>query len=120
MDFVQLISAAGLGAILATIVQSWLADKTATKQRNFQEKKEAYVGFLNAMYKSEIDQSKEASHYCGHWINVCRVVGSKEVCELLKQHIDTSPIDDQVHPDRPEVLKKLYNAMRKDLGIADK
>ncbi len=117
MDIISLVSAAGLGAIIATIIQSFLTDRMAVKKRKFQEKKEAYIGFLNAIHKAEIEPSEETSRYCGHWVNICDLVGSKEVQKLLIAHRETNPINDDVHPDRPEVMQKLKSAMRKDLGF---
>lgn len=118
MDVIQLVSAAGLGAIIATALQSYLTDKSAQKQRNFLEKKEAYVGFLNAIHRSEIEQTEEASLYAGHWVNVCDLVGSQDVRKALIDYKRTNPINGGVHPDRPDVMKRLKNAMRKDLGFS--
>ena len=117
MDWLQLISAAGLGAIISTFIQSWLAERTATKQRQFQEKKDAYVGMLSAIHKSEIEQTKEASLYAGHWINICEIVGSKSVRNCLQRHMESNPVNGKVHPDRPQVMSDLKKAMRKDLGF---
>lgn len=117
MDWLQLISAAGLGAIISTVIQSWLAARTATKQRHFQEKKDAYVGMLSAIHKSEIEQTKEASLYAGYWINICEIVGSKSVRDCLKRHLKSNPVNGKVHPDRPQVMSDLIEAMRKDLGF---
>lgn len=117
MDWIQLISAAGLGAIIATITQSWLAERAAIKQRNFQEKKDAYVGILNAMHRSEIEQTSEAALYVGHWSNICEIVGSKTVRDCLKRYMESNPVEGKVHPDRPQVMGDLKEAMRKDLGF---
>ena len=117
MEILQLIFAGGLGAIIATVIQSFWASKTAKEQRIYQEKKDAYVGVLNAMHRSEIEKTEEASLYAGHCIAICEIVGNKEVRDYLQQFIDTNPINGNVHPDRPEVNKNLTRAMRKDLGF---
>ena len=117
MDIGSLISGAGIGAILATIIQSWMTNSREKKQRIFQEKKDAYVGFLQAMHASEVHPSDEASSLGGYWINICKIVGSKEVNDLLEKHLETNPINGKMHPDRPKILQDLYAAMRKDLGF---
>lgn len=117
MDWIQLISAAGLGAIIATVIQSWLTERTAIKQRNFQEKKDAYVGVLNAMHRSEIEQTNDAALYVGHWVNICEIVGNKLVRDCLRRHMNSNPVDGKAHPDRPKVMADLKEAMRKDLGF---
>ncbi len=113
----QLISAFGLGAIVTALVQAWLSIRAEISKRNFQEMKECYVGFLDAMYKSEIEQTKEAALNVGYWNNRIDLVGSKDVasfCALMKE---TNPTEDGIHPDRPKVIDDLKRAMRKDLSV---
>jgi|GEM_PF-1043018 hypothetical protein len=121
MDVVQIISAAGIGGVvgslLTTIVQAYYARRSHLDDRSFQEKKEAYIGYLDATYKSDIQRNEEAALYCGHWKNRCEVVASKEVIEALEKIIKTNPIDGKVHPDRPQAMHELKEAMKKDLGI---
>lgn len=45
MDFISLLTAFGLGSIVTAFVQAWLTKKSHLENRNFQEKKEAYVAF---------------------------------------------------------------------------
>ena len=121
MDIIQLLSAAGIGGIigslLTTVVQAWLAHKNHIANRNFQEKKEAYANLLEAIYKSEIEPSEATALYCGLCVNKCELVASKEVIELLYRYRKTNPIHGTIHPDRPSVMQELKDAMRKDLGV---
>lgn len=112
-----LVGALGLGSLITVIAQALLNQKSEHSKRRFQEKKEAYVGLLDAMYKSEIKPSEQASLYVGYWINICSLVGSQEVRELLIQHMETNPINGKVHPDRPKVMEELKKAMRRDLDV---
>lgn len=61
---VPLLSAAGVGGILGGIVtsllQSWLSRRAVFAEREFREKKEAYVNFLQALHRSEIEGTAEA------------------------------------------------------------
>jgi hypothetical protein len=121
MDIVNIISAAGIGGIigslLTTVAQAYYAHKSHLNDRSFQEKKEAYAGYLDAIYKSDIQRSEEAALYCGHWINRCELVASKEVIKALETILKTNPINGNIHPDRPPAMHALKEAMRKDLGI---
>jgi hypothetical protein len=119
MSIIQFVSAFGLGAIVTALVQAWLTNRAAISKRRFDEKKECYTGFLDAIHKSDIVQNSETSFYLSHWINRIELVGSKEVRQLCRRFIDTNPINNTVHPDRPEVFSSLKAAMRKDLGITD-
>lgn len=121
MDYIQLISAAGIGGIvgslLTTLVQAWLSNKQRIADRNFQEKKEAYIGYLQATYESEIKETDEAAKNVGYWRNRCELVASKEILLAIEKCFLSNPVDGNVHPERPKVLKELKEAMRKDLGV---
>lgn len=117
MDILSLLSAFGLGAIVAALVQSWLSHRSEINRRDFQEKKESYVGFLDALHKSEMQRSPEAASYAGHWRNRIELVGSQPVIDACLRIEATNPIGGHTHPERPKALDDLKGAMRKDLGL---
>lgn len=121
MDYVQLISAAGIGGIigslLTTVVQAWLANQQLLSSRSFQEKKEAYVGYLDACTRNEIEGTESSFILTGYWKNRIELVGSPEVIGHCVKIIETNPIKGEMHPERPAVMHNLKNAMRKDLGL---
>ena len=118
MDTLQFLSAFGLGAIVTALVQAWLSNVAARRQRAFQEKKESYVGYLDAMHHSEVEQSAEAALRVGHWQNRIELVGSKAVIAACQQVMATNPVGDGAHPDRPAAMHELKAAMRADIGVA--
>lgn len=117
MDFIALLSAFGLGAVVAALLQSWLTHRSEILRRDFQEKKESYVGFLDALHKSEMQGTTEAAHNAGHWRNRIELVGSGAVIAACLRIQSTNPIGGQTHPDRPSALRDLKDAMRSDLGV---
>ena len=121
MEIIQLLITAGIGGIigslLTTLVQAMVTRNVALENRRFQEKKEAYIGFLEAFTTSEIDQTAATAIKSGHWINRCELVASPEVVALLQRIRETNPSEGQVHPDRPKVMEALKVAMRVDLDI---
>jgi K+ transporter len=117
MDWIKLISAGGIGAIVATIIKSWLEGRAAMKEKTFQEKKNAYVGFLKSIHDSEVKRTEEAALYAGHWIDICDLVGSRNVQNALQAYMRTNPVNGVAHPERAQVMKKLKDAMRQDLGF---
>jgi hypothetical protein len=121
MDYIQLISAAGIGGIvgslLTTLVQAWLSNKQHLADRNFQEKKEAYIGYLDALYKSEVQKTYEAALNVGYWQNRCELVGSPNVIKFVHMMEETNPTNGQAHPKRLQVLHALKEAVRKNLGV---
>jgi hypothetical protein len=121
MDIIQLFSVAGfggvIGSLLTSFVQSWLSHKSYLANRNFQEKKEAYAGFLETGYESETQQTLESVMRWTYWMTRCKLVGSAEVIKLIERVEDTNPVDGRMHPDRSLVFAELMKAMRKDLGV---
>ena len=79
MNIIQFLSAFGLGAIFSAFIQGFLAYRIDLSKRRFQEKKECYIGFLDAIYKSDKEQNADTSFYLSHWINRIELIGSKDV-----------------------------------------
>ena len=117
MDFVQFLSAFGLGAVATAIIQSWLSNRSYIRQRAFAEKKESYIGFLDALHQSEIEQTKIAALNVGHWQNRIELVGSRDVIAACHRIRETNPTPDGAHPDRPAALQRLKDKMRADLSV---
>jgi hypothetical protein len=47
------------------------------------------------------------------------LVGSPAVIDACIRFKETNPTQEEVHPERPQVVRDLKEAMRKDLGIAN-
>jgi hypothetical protein len=94
MSLIQFISAFGLGAIVTAIVQAWLSNRAEIWRRNFQEKKECYVGLLEAYRQAAVESTHETS--------------------AIKEMIDSSAYS----LERGVALERLQKAMRRDLGIS--
>lgn len=71
MNSIQFFSAFGLGAVFVAMFKI-----CATRWNlNFQEKKEAYVGFLKALHRQEVEKTEESALFVDHWNDVCELVG---------------------------------------------
>ena len=115
MQVLQFVSAFGLGALASALVQYWLSRRATLADRAFVEKKEAYIGLLEAIHRSEVEKTDAAALLAGHWIFRCELVGSPSVVEAVEELLRTNPVSDAPHPSRPDVMKALKSAMRKDL-----
>lgn len=118
MDVIQFITAAGIGGIIVALLQGWIASRTAMSNRSFQERKEAYIGFLEAMHQAEIKRTREASMIAGYWQNRCALVAPEKVRLCIREVEATNPIDGMPHPQRDGAMERLREAMRRDLGIS--
>jgi len=66
MSIIRFLSAFGLGAIVTAIVQAWLARLAEISKRNFQEKKESDIGFLDAVHQFDIELTEKSALNVGH------------------------------------------------------
>ncbi len=117
MSIIQFLSAFGLGAIVVAFVQAWFSHRAYISKRNFEEKKESYIGFLDAMHQSEVERTEKSALNVGHWQNRIELVGSRTVIGACTRIKETNPISGEVHPERPQAMRDLKEAMRKDLGV---
>lgn len=117
MDIIQLLSAAGLGGIvgslLTTVVQSWLAHKSYIANRRFQEKKEAYVGLLDSYHKAAVKNSNEAAKEFAFWQMRCELVAPDKVRKAIQEIVDSNEDTQRRQVDH----EKLKEVLRKDLGV---
>jgi hypothetical protein len=123
MDLIiTFLSAAGLGGIIGgavtSLLQAWLSKRATLGERRFREKKEAYIGYLNAIHRSEVEGTSEAAKNVGHWQILCDLVASAPVRSHIARTFATNPLNDgNPHPERPKAMADLKTAMRADLGI---
>jgi hypothetical protein len=117
MNIIQFLSAFGLGAVVTAFIQAWLSRQADVSKRNFQEKKECYVGFLDALHQSEVERTEKSALNVGHWQNRIELVGSQKVIGACARIKETNPVSENVHPERPQAMRDLKEAMRADLGV---
>ena len=113
-DILPLLTAFGLGSIVTALIQSWLTHKQRSKERNFDERKQSYVGLLEAYHKAAVTNSDEAGKEFAYWQMRCELVAPKEVRLAIENIVATN--DNK--PARYEAHEALKVALRKDLGIA--
>jgi len=118
MDTLQFLSAFGLGAIVSTVIQGWLSQRAYLRQRAFAEKKESYVGYLDALHRSEVEGGPDAALFVGHWENRIALVGSPAAIAACERVRRTNPLNGTAHPERPAAMAALKEAMRIDIGVA--
>lgn len=109
---VSFISAVGLGSVLSTIVQHCLSRKSSSKEKLYNERKEAYVGLLDAWRNQDVvGNTPETSSDVGYWSLRVSLVASNEVNSMLVGWNETEPGSAK----RIEITSRLKNAMRNDL-----
>jgi hypothetical protein len=117
MAIFEFVTAFGIGAVVTTVLQYVFAELQYRRNRAFEEKKEAYLGFLNALFESEVTQDTKSAHNVGHWENRIQLVGREDVVAACASIGRTNPQNGNVHPERPAALSILKKCMRSDLKI---
>lgn len=111
-DYIPYFTAFGLGSIITALVQTFLARWTKNTERVFAERKEAYVGLLEAWVRQEdADFSDHASRDAGHWLTRAKLVASNPTYRRLCKWEELEPGS----PERAIATNALRDQMRKDL-----
>lgn len=113
-NIITLLTAFGLGSVITALIQTWLSNRSAIKNRNFQEKKEAYVGLLEAYHKASVENTDEAAKGFAYWQMRCELVAPESV-RLAINHIVQTNDDQRARYDAHESLKA---ALRADLKVS--
>lgn len=114
MDVVQLISAAGIGGILGsvitTLLQSWILNKQRINDRIFQEKKESYLGLIMA-YRNAVISGNDKDKEFAYWSVRCNLLAPLSISKLINDmKTDNFSIQEKA-------FSELQIAMKDDLGF---
>ena len=104
----------GIGSVLTSIIQWKINVNLEDKKRNFNEKKEAYVGLITSLHEAGVKKTEESSKNYALWQSRVELVGSKKVVYFVNQIVQTTPGT----PERHTAILGLISTMRKDLGIS--
>jgi len=112
MDWVSYLTVFGAGSLLTALVQIILNNRATSKRRQYDERKEAYIGLLEAWVRQENEGFTDASLFdVGHWVLRSELVASAPVFALLKIWKDAEPGS----AERIDATDRLKLAMRDDL-----
>src|SRR5579871_3055150 len=112
MEWIPLVGGLGIGAVLKSIADYFMARRAATSDRWYQEKREAYLGLLTALHTAAVEPSDAHSKGYALWQTKCDLFGSSDVSTFAQRIVDTndSPIEE-----RNEAFRNLIAAMKADL-----
>lgn len=112
MNVISLLTAFGMGSLITVVVQWYLSARLTAKKRQYEERKEAYIGLLESWVRQENDGFTEDSlRDVGHWVLRAQLVASEHVYNLLCAWSDAEPGCSE----RIKTTQKLKTAMRDDL-----
>jgi hypothetical protein len=106
------LGAVGIGTLINTVYSDWRTRAAKRTDRLYEEKRNAYLGLLDAFHKAAVEPSDAASKAFALWQTRCNLFGSEEVSLYVQRIIDTN---DGPRSERNEAFKGLLNAMKADL-----
>jgi hypothetical protein len=107
-----LLAGLGIGSLLKSIADHFMARRANTNDRWYQEKREAYLGLLESLHNAAVHPSDENSKAFAFWQARCELFGSKDVTSYAQAMIATN---DGPQERRNEAFKGLLQAMKTDL-----
>ena len=113
MEWGTLLGVFGIGAIFKTILDSVLSAKKDRASLQYKEKREAYLGLLDALHKAAVSPSDENSKIFALWQTKVSIFGSQEASDAVKGIVDTN---DGPRESRNMYFNNLLKAIREDLA----
>jgi hypothetical protein len=111
MDFSTFLGGLGIGSLLATFIKADFDNKQMLGKRAFEEKRDAYISYLQIAASSQTMPSEEALWARTAAIERISLCGSSEVIRLLGI-VSNSP------PNSPrDAIHDLIKAMRADMSF---
>ena len=115
MDFANLIGiflgGLGIGGVINAIILHFLNEKRTKDEKLYKEKRDAYIGLLDAIHTAAVTPSDAASKNYALWQTKCNIFGSQRVSDNAKLFAETIPGS----PKRHEAFDKLITAIRDDM-----
>ncbi len=108
-----LLGGLGIGSLLKGVVDHFLEKRSRTDDRLYQEKRETYLGLVDALHQADVRPSMENAKAFGNWANRCKLFGSQEVIVAVQALIETS--DDVKSDARTKAYEAFFSAMREDI-----
>lgn len=107
-----LIAGLGLGSLLKSVTDHFMARRASSHDRWYQEKREAYLGLLNALHEAAVHPSDENSKHYALWQTRCDLFGSQDVSKYAQEMVETN---DTPRAARDAAFRNLIEAMKTDL-----
>ncbi|NMC49598.1 MAG: hypothetical protein GYA47_09275 [Desulfovibrio sp.] len=109
MDVSSLIGGLGIGSVFTLFLKEYFEHKKILSQRAFEEKRNAYINYLEAVSSSQTMSKPEAVWLRTAAIERIKLCGNAKVLRLL-DIVSSTP------PDSPRnTVNELIQAMREDL-----
>lgn len=101
----------GVGSLLTSLATHILGRRSALKTRLYQEKREAYLGLLDALHRAAVEPSDVNSKNFALWQTRVQLFGSKQVAMTVQGIIETNDSREK----RDVYFREMIESMKRDL-----
>jgi len=94
---------------MTIVAQYWFGEKSKRRTLAFQEKKESFVGLLNAYHQAAITSSVENAKNFAYWKVRCEIIADDKISHAIQRMIDTNENMEErfiAHNHLKEVLRR--------------
>ncbi len=111
---IPFLTAFGIGSITTALIQHWFTTRAKKDARSFAERKEAYVGLLQAYHRAAVENTDAAAKEFAYWHMRCDLVAPLNVRTAIQSIIETN----ESMTARSRAHEQLQSALRSDLSIS--
>lgn len=109
---IGIVGGLGIGSLITAVAGHFMTRRAAANDRWYQEKRETYLGLLDALYEAAVHPSDEHSKAYARWQTRCQIFGSPPVSKYAQLMVDTN---EGPSAERHEAFEGLIEAIRADL-----
>ncbi len=95
MDLISLFTGLGIGSLLSVALQYYFNERSKSKTLAFQEKKEAFIGLLNAYHQAAVRPSDENSKNFAYWQIRCELISTEQTRKAIAEIVKTNGLSEQ-------------------------
>lgn len=107
-----LIGGLGIGSLITSLATHFFTRRAAIRDRLYAEKREAYLGLLNALHQAAVSPSDQNAKNYALWQTRCELFGSRDVATFAQSMVDTN---DGPSEARGAAHRGLIDSMKADL-----
>lgn len=101
----------GIGSLINSYAKNAIEEKRSKRERLYQEKRDAYIGLLEAIHTAAVEPSERASKTYALWQTRCLIFGTPKVADFAALFAEGVPGTKE----RNEVFDMLLLEIRKDI-----
>lgn len=114
MDWIALLGIFGLGSVVTSIVQWKIKRADERNELRFREKREAYLGLIEAYRDVALNNSQKSKMDYAYWRLRCQLVGTDAVNRKIEKFSMSEPRSEEMRISEQDLIDELRNDLWSD------